>query len=145
MNDWTLELKRIQGLQQHRLQVLRHVYQCTEIRDEPGLALSVLKDKLQREGLNYSDQTLQKAILYLEGESLIRMELFKPTEPSSQVLYMMHKGIKEMEEIIEFPEGRTEHFSVPVINHFYAQAQVHQGVIHTTKHRTVQRSSHEQP
>ncbi|GGJ47694.1 hypothetical protein [Deinococcus roseus] len=131
MNDWPHEIKRIERRQQQRLEVLKRVYQCTEIRGEPGLALSTLKDQLKREGLKYPEKDLEKAICYLEGESLIKMELYHANDPNSQVLYMLHKGIKEMEDIIEFPEGRTEHFSVPVINHFYAQAQVHQGVIHT--------------
>jgi hypothetical protein len=98
-------LASIVAKQTKRYRTLLEMYEITD-----GNAGKDVHPSTLRERLGLSEDELHRVFDYLDAEGLIKR---------GASLQISHKGIIEIEDSIQNPNRRTEHFMSVVIQHFY--------------------------
>lgn len=115
--------------QKLRYQVLKVMFDATVGKGESTKLVRFSADELIEyfvKHSDFSDDEVRSALSYLENEGLL-------VNPYDQPIFKItHKGVVEIERSIKFPEQRTQHFMLSVVQHFHGSVSSVQNAPNST-------------
>lgn len=101
-----VQIESVLEKQKKRYALLTRIYELTDGNENKPLMLEPSDD--------ITDAELVSIIDYLDGEGLV-----ESLADNAPFVRMLHRGVVEMEQSVLNPSTATEHFAVPVIQHFH--------------------------
>lgn len=113
-----LEREKLKGRQTVGLQILKAMFDETVGGGQDPETMRFSPKSISN-GLQLELIDVILAFQYLEGEHLITCTS-NMMDPDYTQYKLNHYGIVEVEQVIEYPEQRTEHFMLSVVQHFHS-------------------------